>query len=101
MGFSAGLTALMFMTGMREEIVIAGKGKSSERDACLQLLMQTYLPHAVFAYNEDGHDIKSFAPSLAEQTSTEDLAIFMCKDYACSLPIHDLSTLQQKLEQAS
>jgi uncharacterized protein YyaL (SSP411 family) len=101
MGFSAGLTALMYMTGMRAEIVIAGKGKSSERDACLQLIMQTYLPHAVFAYTEDGHDIQSFAPSLAEQTTTEDLAIFMCKDYACSLPIHDLSTLQQQLEQAS
>lgn len=101
MGFSAGLTALMFMTGMRSEIVIAGNGKGQERDACVQQIMQTYLPHAIIAYTEDGHDIKSFAPALSRQTTTKDLAIFICKDYACSLPIHDASSLQQQLEQVS
>lgn len=101
MGFSAGLTALMFMTGPRSEIVISGLGKSEERDACLNLLMHTYLPHAVIAYNESGNDIASFAPSLAKQNTNEEFAMFFCQDYACSLPVHDLATLSGILETVS
>ena len=100
-GFSSSLTALMFMNGPRSEIVIAGTGQSNERNACMEELFSSYLPHAVIAYAESEHDIASFAPQLAHQKTDQELALFFCENYACSLPIHTLNALQQYLKKSS
>ena len=97
-GFSAMLMALSFLTGPRSEIVIAGNGSSKENEACKQAILSSYLPHAIVAYNENGNDLQSISPMLAGQKSDDDLSIFMCKDYACSLPIHDIETLKEALK---
>ncbi|MFM7156820.1 MAG: hypothetical protein ACKO0Y_03290, partial [Bacteroidota bacterium] len=100
-GFSSSLTALMFMNGPRAEIVFSGSGMNSERDLCIQELMNSYLPHAIIAYAESSHDIAAFAPALAKQQTEQELAIFFCENYACSLPLHTLQALKQKLIQLS
>ena len=100
-GFSSSLTALMFMNGPRAEIVFSGSGMNSERDPCIQELMHSYLPHAIIAYAESSHDIAAFAPALAKQQTEQELAIFFCENYACSLPLHTLQALKQKLTQLS
>jgi uncharacterized protein YyaL (SSP411 family) len=38
---------------------------------------------------------------LAGQKSKEDLSIFLCKDYACTLPVHDVNSLKEALAQHS
>jgi uncharacterized protein YyaL (SSP411 family) len=100
-GFSAMLMTLSFLTGSRSEIMIAGIGTSQERDACKQLILSTYLPHAVIAYNETGNQLDTISPMLAGQKSKEDLSIFLCKDYACTLPVHDVNSLKEALAQHS
>ena len=100
-GFSAMLMTLSFLTGPRSEIVIAGIGTSQERDASKQLILSTYLPHAVIAYNENGNQLDTLSPMLASQKSKEDLSIFLCKDYACTLPVHDVNSLKEALAQHS
>ena len=100
-GFSAMLMTLSFLTGARSEIVIAGNGTSQERDACKQLILSTYLPHAVISYNESGNRLTTISPMLASQESKEDLSIFLCKDYACALPVHDVNSLKEALAQHS
>jgi uncharacterized protein YyaL (SSP411 family) len=100
-GFSAMLMTLSFLTGPRSEIVIAGIGTSQERDASKQLILSTYLPHAVIAYNENGNQLDTISPMLASQKSKEDLSIFLCKDYACTLPVHDVNSLKEALAQHS
>jgi len=96
-GFSAMLMTLSFLTGPRSEIMITGIGTSQERDACKQLILSTYLPHAVIAYNETGNQLDTISPMLAGQKSKEDLSIFFCKDYACTLPVHDVNSLKEAL----
>jgi uncharacterized protein YyaL (SSP411 family) len=96
-GFSAMLMTLSFLTGPRSEIMITGIGTSQERDACKQLILSTYLPHAVIAYNETGNQLDTISPMLAGQKSKEDLSIFLCKDYACTLPVHDVNSLKEAL----
>ena len=96
-GFSAMLMTLSFLTGPRSEIMITGIGTSQERDACRQLILSTYLPHAVIAYNETGNQLDTISPMLAGQKSKEDLSIFFCKDYACTLPVHDVNSLKEAL----
>ncbi|MEY5130559.1 MAG: hypothetical protein RL734_626 [Bacteroidota bacterium] len=100
-GFSAMLMTLSFLTGPRSEIVIAGIETSQERDASKQLILSTYLPHAVIAYNENGNQLDTISPMLASQKSKEDLSIFLCKDYACTLPVHDVNSLKEALAQHS
>ena len=100
-GFSAMLMTLSFLTGSRSEIMIAGIGTSQERDACKQLILSTYLPHAVIAYNETGNQLDTISPMLAGQKSKEGLSIFLCKDYACTLPVHDVNSLKEALAQHS
>ena len=100
-GFSAMLMTLSFLTGPRSEIMISGIGTSQERDACKQLILSTYLPHAVIAYNENGNQLDTISPMLASQKSKEDLSIFLCKDYACTLPVHDVNSLKEALAQHS
>jgi uncharacterized protein YyaL (SSP411 family) len=96
-GFSAMLMTLSFLTGPRSEIMISGIGTSQERDTCKQLILSTYLPHAVIAYNETGNQLDTISPMLAGQKSKEDLSIFICKDYACTLPVHDVNSLKEAL----
>ena len=96
-GFSAMLMTLSFLTGSRSEIMISGIGTSQERDACKQLILNTYLPHAVIAYNETHNQLDTISPMLAGQKSKEDLSIFLCKDYACTLPVHDVNSLKEAL----
>ena len=96
-GFSAMLMTLSFLTGSRSEIMISGIGTSQERDACKQLILSTNLPHAVIAYNETGNQLDTISPMLAGQKSKEDLSIFFCKDYACTLPVHNVNSLKEAL----
>jgi uncharacterized protein YyaL (SSP411 family) len=100
-GFSAMLMTLSFLTGPRSEIMISGIGTSQERNVCKQLILSTYLPHAVIAYNETGNQLDTISPMLAGQKSKEDLSIFLCKDYACTLPVHDVNSLKEALAQHS
>ena len=69
-----------------------------ESTLCKQLILSTYLPHAVIAYHETSNQLDTISPMLAGQTTTEDLSIFLCKDYACSLPIHDFESLKEALK---
>ena len=96
-GFSAMLMTLSFLIGPRSEIMISGIGISQERDACKQLILSTYLPHAVIAYNETSNQLDTISPMFASQKSKEDLSIFLCKDYACTLPVHDINSLKDAL----
>ena len=96
-GFSAMLMTLSFLIGPRSEIMISGIGISQERDACKQLILSTYLPHAVIAYNETSNQLDTISPMFASQKGKEDLSIFLCKDYACTLPVHDINSLKDAL----
>lgn len=96
-GFSAMLMTLSFLIGPRSEIMISGIGISQERDACKQLILSTYLPHAVIAYNETSNQLDTISPMFAGQKSKEDPSIFLCKDYACTLPVHDINSLKDAL----
>lgn len=97
-GFSSMLMTLSFLTEPRMEIVISGSGVMQESTLCKQLILSTYLPHAVIAYHETSNQLDTISPMLAGQTTTEDLSIFLCKDYACSLPIHDFESLKEALK---
>ncbi len=96
-GFSAMLMTLSFLIGPRSEIMISGIGISQERDACKQLILSRYLPHAVIAYNETSNQLDTISPMFASQKGKEDLSIFLCKDYACTLPVHDINSLKDAL----
>ena len=96
-GFSAMLMTLSFLIGPRSEIMISGIGIYQERDACKQLILSTYLPHAVIAYNETSNQLDTISPMFASQKGKEDLSIFLCKDYACTLPVHDINSLKDAL----
>ena len=96
-GFSAMLMTLSFLIEPRSEIMISGIGISQERDACKQLILSTYLPHAVIAYNETSNQLDTISPMFASQKGKEDLSIFLCKDYACTLPVHDINSLKDAL----
>jgi uncharacterized protein YyaL (SSP411 family) len=96
-GFSAMLKTLSFLTGPRSEIVIAGTGNSPERNACSEMILSTYLPHAIIAYNETQNDLNSISPMLSGQKTESELSIFLCKDYACALPVHDMISLKEAL----
>ena len=96
-GFSAMLMTLSFLIGPRSEIMISGIGIYQERDACKQLILSTYLPHAVIAYNETSNQLDTISPLFSSQKGKEDLSIFLCKDYACTLPVHDINSLKDAL----
>ena len=91
------LMTLSFLIGPRSEIMISGIGISQERDACKQLILSTYLPHAVIAYNETSNQLDTISPMFSSQKGKEDLSIFLCKDYACTLPVHDINSLKDAL----
>jgi len=94
------LSALDFDLGPKTEIIVAGDPKDPIVNAMWHAVRGLYLPNAVLALRPS-HDTKltSLVPYLEAQVALEGKpTAYVCRGYACQLPVHDAKALRKNLE---
>ncbi len=89
-GFTQMLTALDFAIGPSYEIVIAPAGKGLTLEETLAAIYAAFLPNKVVLLNKAGP--QGGFPPIGGKT-----AVYVCRNYACELPVTDLEALKKAL----
>jgi uncharacterized protein YyaL (SSP411 family) len=102
---SAMLTALSFLIGPTQEIVIAGNAGTPETKQMLKLVYDRFLPNAVVLLHDHGQAgsaIEQVVPFIKSQTSIDGKATaYVCENYVCKKPINEIDDLDKMLSDIS
>lgn len=93
------LSAYLFFTGDKREIVIIGDKKSKEMTQVIQYLNTSYLPDVVIAACDKSEVMEhtKTIPLFENRYTDKDLVIYICRNGACELPIYSLDELKHML----
>lgn len=96
--FPSMLSAYLYTQSSPKQIVIVADKDNSEAKEILKFLETKYLPDAiiVFAAKEEFSDLQTILPVLKDKNTDKPLAIFICKNQTCDLPIYSLEELKKK-----
>ena len=95
------LSALDFALGPNTEVIVAGDAADPTVDSMWNAVRARYLPNAVFALRPagDGGAIIALVPYLEAQVAIDGKpTAYVCRSYACRLPVHDLDALEALLQ---
>ncbi|MEX1309551.1 MAG: thioredoxin domain-containing protein [Candidatus Sulfomarinibacteraceae bacterium] len=96
--------AMLFASSPSLEIVIAGVPGAADTEALLAELRAFYLPQAVTLLvppGPDGDAIRKLAPFTDNHAPIDGkAAAYVCRDYACKMPVTDPAELRRLLEGA-
>jgi len=96
------LSAVDFAVGPNTEIVIAGGANDPSVTSMIRVLRERYMPNAVMAFRpeKDVNKIVSLVPYVEAQTAIDGRpTAYVCRDYACRLPVHDADGLVSQLDE--
>jgi len=96
--------AMLFASSPSLEIVIAGQVGTDDTKALLTELRSFYLPQAVTLLvppGDNGDKIRELAPFTEHHAPIEGkAAAYVCRDYACKMPVTDPAELAKLLNEA-
>lgn len=99
------LVALDLLRGPGGEIVVAGKKDDPLVREALRLINATYAPEQRVLLRDESLAVAELCrqiPWLAGKTDGEEpLTIYLCRNFTCRRPIHDLADLRLELEKLS
>jgi uncharacterized protein YyaL (SSP411 family) len=99
------LSALDFQIGPSYEVVIAGDPSAADTRQMIRELRRAFIPNKVVLFRPAGlerPDIAELAPFTLAQTSVDGRATaYVCRDYACQLPVTDSNEMLQSLQNGS
>ncbi len=101
MGYTQMLTAVDFIAGPAQEIVIAGNSVNKITQSMIRAVQKKFLPNNVVLFHHDGPDgkrlealspfVKGMIPSNQEPT------VYVCEQYACQVPVTEEGRLDELL----
>jgi len=101
MGYTQLLTAVDFIAGPTQEIVIAGNPVNKITQSMIRAVQKKFLPNKVVLFHHDGLDgkrlealspfVKGMIPSNQEPT------VYVCEQYACQVPVTEGGRLDELL----
>ena len=98
-GYTQFLSALEFMLGPTQEIVIAGDlGLDSTKDM-VRVVRGRFLPNKVVLLNQNGPDgkrLEALSPFAGKMHPiNQKSTVYVCEQYACKVPVTDAGTLEE------
>lgn len=101
-GYSFFLSALLFSISKTKEIVIAGDLNQVDTRTMLQIINDTFLPHAVFHVNPQDNveqELIKLVPALGDYKSLNSFATaYICENFSCQAPITDITQFAKVLK---
>ncbi len=102
MAFTQFLSALDFMLGPAQEVVVAGEPRDPATQELLAVIQGRFMPHRALLLKpggEAGERLAKLAPFTAELGMVEGRpAAYVCRDFACQRPVTDAEDLARALE---
>ncbi|MDT8300317.1 MAG: thioredoxin domain-containing protein [Sedimentisphaerales bacterium] len=95
------LSALNFLLGPTQEIVIAGNPDATDTQQMLELIHGKFLPNAVILLHQQKNgdsSIDKTIPFIKNLTAIEGKATaYVCENYACNRPVNNIDDLDKML----
>jgi uncharacterized protein YyaL (SSP411 family) len=95
------LSALNFLLGPTQEIVIAGNAEAMDTQQMLKLIRNKFLPNAVILLHQQekvDSAIDKTIPFIKNLTAIEGKATaYVCENYACNRPVNNIDDLDKML----
>ena len=93
------LSAYLYNSSSPKQIVVLADNDNLATKEVLNFLETSFLPDAIIVYasKENVKDLEMILPVLKGKFSDKPLAIFVCQNQTCDLPVYDLKSLQEKL----
>ena len=105
LAFTFLLSALDFQFGPSFEVVIAGDPSASDTGEMIRELQRAFVPNKVVLFRPAGverPEIAELAPFTLAQKSVDGRATaYVCRDYACQLPVTDSEEMLRLLQDGS
>ena len=95
-GYTAALQGIQFYLGTIDELVLTGP-LTAQTTAMQAVIFEDFRPFSVIAYNEGS--IAQFVPKLASYPVKENVAVYLCRDFACQEPVDSPQKLKDILNQ--
>jgi uncharacterized protein YyaL (SSP411 family) len=94
--FSSLLLAVDHLAAGPREVVIAGEAGSHMTHEFLRAVRRSYTPQRVVSLADSRADVK-FMPLLEGKRASGPERVFVCRNYACHAPVHDVAALEAEL----
>jgi len=95
------LSALNFLLGPTQEIVIAGNADAADTQQMLELIRRKFLPNAIILLHQQEKTdsaIDKTIPFIKNLTAIEGKATaYVCENYACNRPVNNIADLDKML----
>lgn len=94
------LSALDFLIGPTQEIVIAGDSDKEQTRRMTNMIHSIYLPNSIILYNgnDDDRRIDDIVPFIKNKIAIDGQpTVYVCRDYVCNKPVNDKSDLEKLL----
>jgi uncharacterized protein YyaL (SSP411 family) len=101
LAFTFLLSALDFQIGPSFEVVIAGDPEASDTQQMVRDLQQAFVPNKVVLFRPAGSQRPEIAElaafTLAQRSVDGRATAYVCRDYACRLPVTDSGEMLELL----
>lgn len=93
------LSAYLYTSSSPKQIVVLADKDNLDAKEILKFLETKYLPDAIIVYvtKDEISEVQEILPVLKGKTSDKPLAIFVCQNQTCDLPIFTLEELKLKI----
>lgn len=98
-GYTQMLSALEFLTGTSQEVVVSGRPGAEDTDLMLKTLRREFLPNKVVLFRPSADhesEITALAPFTKDQISIDGKATaYVCRNQSCELPTSDCDRMME------
>lgn len=96
--FGEALNAVSLIVAGMHEVAIIGDPQADDTRQLLRVLHETYRPHLVIALSETGAGEDAAVPLLRGRDERDNMpTAYVCRRFACQLPVHTADDLRQQL----
>lgn len=97
--YPAMLSSYLYTQSSPKQIVVLADNDNLATKEVLNFLETSFLPDSIIVYvsKENVKDLEMILPVLKGKVSDRPLAIFVCQNQTCDLPVYDLNSLKKKL----
>lgn len=102
-GFTHLLTAVQYLHHGFREVVVAGPAADEKTAALKKAAQNCYLPNSVFLIKDTAEpqpEIDTVAEFVKPYGNGTDSAVYICENFACSLPVTDPAEVEKQLCQS-
>ncbi|HNB99641.1 MAG TPA: hypothetical protein PLS71_15455, partial [Leptospiraceae bacterium] len=93
------LSAYYYTKSSPKQIIVLAEKENKEAQEILNFLEKEYIPNSILLYveKENLSEAEKVLPILKGKNSDKEVAVFICKNQTCDLPIYSLEAVKKAI----